>query len=111
MCGATRRRRHGASSGRTVAFSLFRTTTTASTPAHKPVRLLHYSYLPLAMSVVPDPNFFLNNPYQPPAGEYTGRQDFYSEAKIVTSGEGLRWRRTEGAFWYGNFFPDMRAWD
>ena len=80
----------------------------------KPVRLLSYSYLPLAMSVVPDPGFFLNNPYAPPAGEYTARQDFYSEAKVISGGgDGLRWGDVERqrAYWYGNFFPDMRAWD
>src|SRR5579885_1738268 len=77
----------------------------------KPVRLLHYSYLPLAMSVVPDPDFFLNNPYKPPASE--ARQDFYSEAKVISGGSGLRWQDSGGdrAYWYGNFFPDMRAWD
>jgi oxalate decarboxylase/phosphoglucose isomerase-like protein (cupin superfamily) len=77
----------------------------------KPVRLLHYSYLPLAMSVVPDADFFLNNAYAAPQG----RQDFYSEAKIITEGgEGLRWGNRDQkkrAYWYGNFFPDMRAWD
>jgi len=30
----------------------------------QPVCLLHYDYLPLAMSVVPDPDFFLKNPYE-----------------------------------------------
>ncbi|MFQ5916391.1 MAG: cupin domain-containing protein, partial [Candidatus Binatia bacterium] len=77
----------------------------------KPVRLLHYSYMPLAMSAIQESAFFFNNPYQSP--DYLDGQDgeFYSEAKLVqpTSGGdpflGLR------AFWYGNFFPDMRAWD
>ena len=32
----------------------------------KPVRLLHYSYLPLALSAVPDPDFFFNNAYLRP---------------------------------------------
>jgi hypothetical protein len=78
----------------------------------KPVRLLHYSYLPLAMSVVPDPDFFLNNPFVPTA-ESAKRQDFYSEAKVISGGSGLRWTDSGGdrAYWYGNFFPDMRAWD
>ncbi len=77
----------------------------------EPVRLLHYNYLPLAMSVVPDPDFFLNNPYVPAAT--AGSQDFYSEAKIIGGGDILRWGdvEKERAFWYGNFFPDMRAWD
>jgi hypothetical protein len=77
----------------------------------KPVRLLHYSYLPLAMSAIQESEFFFNNPYESP--DLLSGQDgeFYSEAKLVqpTSGGdpflGLR------AFWYGNFFPDMRAWD
>ncbi|HEX6511810.1 MAG TPA: cupin domain-containing protein [Chloroflexota bacterium] len=76
----------------------------------KPVRLLHYSYLPLAMSVVPDPEFFLDNPYD---GEVQSK-DFYSEAKVVSGGDALRWAnpdRRQHNFWYGNFFPDMRAWD
>ncbi|HLQ34562.1 MAG TPA: cupin domain-containing protein [Chloroflexota bacterium] len=84
----------------------------ANMQGDKTVRLLHYSYLPLAMSVVPDPDFFLDNPYTP-AGE--SKQDFYSEAKIVSEGgEGLRWgnnAQRKRAYWYGNFFPDMRAWD
>ena len=29
----------------------------------EPVRLLHYNYLPLSMAIVPDPDFFFNNPY------------------------------------------------
>ncbi len=75
----------------------------------KPVRLLHYSYLPLAMSAVADPDFFFNNPYQVPNG-LSDQEDFYSEAKMVQASEsdealGLRF------YWYGNFFPDMRAWD
>ncbi|MBV9119611.1 MAG: cupin domain-containing protein [Chloroflexi bacterium] len=80
----------------------------------QPVRLLHYSYLPLAMSVVPDPDFFLDNPYHPRQSEFTRKSDFFSEAKVITEGgAGLRWvdRDTKRAYWYGNFFPDMRAWD
>jgi mannose-6-phosphate isomerase-like protein (cupin superfamily) len=84
----------------------------ANMQGDKPVRLLHYSYLPLAMSVVPDPDFFLNNPYVPKGG-HMENQEFYSEAKIISGGAGLRWQDSGGdrAYWYGNFFPDMRAWD
>jgi oxalate decarboxylase/phosphoglucose isomerase-like protein (cupin superfamily) len=74
----------------------------------KPVRLLHYSYLPMAMSAIQDPPFFFDNPYQSP-DVVTQDDEFYSEAKMVQGGTdeflGLR------VFWYGNFFPDMRAWD
>ncbi len=75
----------------------------------KPVRLLHYSYLPLALSAVPDPDYFFNNPYLGPDG-LSNQEEFYSEAKLVQmpkADEGLGL----SAFWYGNFFPDMKAWD
>ena len=75
----------------------------------KPLRLLHYSYLPLGLSAVPDPDFFFNNPHVTP-DDLSDQADFYSEAKMVHSPEldealGLR------VYWYGNFFPDMKAWD
>ena len=75
----------------------------------KPARLLHYSYLPLALSAVPDPDYFFNNPH---AGtdDLADEGAFYSEAKLVTQAASSNpWGRT--AYWYGNFFPDMRAWD
>ncbi|HWP58898.1 MAG TPA: hypothetical protein VNL14_13480 [Candidatus Acidoferrales bacterium] len=75
----------------------------------KPVRLLHYSYFPLALSAVPDPDFFFNNPRQTP-DTLAEQDELYSEAKLVQPKEkdealGLN------VFWYGNFFPDMKAWD
>jgi mannose-6-phosphate isomerase-like protein (cupin superfamily) len=76
---------------------------------NRPVRLLHYSYLPLALSAVPDPEYFFNNPYSG-AASLSDQEALYSEAKLVqasTADEGLGLR----GFWYGNFFPDMRAWD
>jgi oxalate decarboxylase/phosphoglucose isomerase-like protein (cupin superfamily) len=78
-----------------------------------PVRLLHYSYLPLGMSAVPDPEFFLNNPYERAAQEVT--EESYAEARTVPGGEGYRWingQRGKGvAYWYGRLFPDLLAWD
>ena len=74
----------------------------------KPVRLFHYSYMPMAMSALPEPDMYFNNPYESKNGATEG--DFYSEAKMVQAAdadEGLGMR----AFWYGNFFPDMRAWN
>src|SRR5919202_4681392 len=75
----------------------------------RPVRLFHYSYLPLALSAVPDPDFFFNDPRHTP-DTLVEQDDFYSEAKMVQAAEG-----DEGlglrVYWYGNFFPDMRAWD
>jgi len=74
----------------------------------KPVRLLHYSYMPLTLSGVRDPNFIFGNSYEGP--DIQNEMDFYSEAKMVQQNAlDNSWGRR--AFWYGNFFPDMRAWD
>jgi len=72
-----------------------------------PVRLLRYSYFPLALSAVQEPAFFFDNPYQGPDRLSGENGDFYSEAKVLNSSEDM-WGRV---YWYGNFFPDMRAWD
>ena len=78
----------------------------SSTRGDKPVRLLHYNYLPVAMSAIPDYNFFINNQY---VGEVAGQlDDLFAEAKAVPGDVGLMGPRN---VWYGNFFPDMRAWD
>jgi hypothetical protein len=78
-----------------------------------PVRLLHYNYLPLAMSITPDPGFFFDNPYTPRFGNDDLRRSF-SDAQLIADGRGSRWQaghNAKTAYWYGNFFPDMRAWD
>ena len=75
----------------------------------RPVRLLHYNYLPIALSVQ-DPKLYVEQAPERPHLEGEGA-DFYSEARIVADTDG---RYTIGRtlnFWYGNFFPDMRAWD
>jgi hypothetical protein len=77
-----------------------------------PVRLLHYDYLPLAMSTIPDPDFFFQNTYRP--SSRSALRSAYSEAQLMTDSAGLRWvggGKGESAYWYGNFFPDMQAWD
>ncbi|MBI4493437.1 MAG: cupin domain-containing protein [Chloroflexi bacterium] len=77
---------------------------------NRPVRLLHYNYLPLGMSVIQDPRFFFNNPYESPADEHIHQRDFYSVAQTVRQPDGTIWGDRR-AYWVGNFFPDMRAWD
>lgn len=75
----------------------------------RPVRLLHYNYLPLAMTTLQDAGFFFNNPYQQ-ADAVGNNTEFYSEAKAgrdESAGEG----GAGGNYWSGNFFPDMGAWD
>ncbi|MEA2639629.1 MAG: hypothetical protein QOF51_1023 [Chloroflexota bacterium] len=70
----------------------------------RPARLLHYNYLPTAMSCIPDPDFYFNDSHDSPVP--TDGQ-FYSEARVITGdGPGGGY-----GFWAGNFFPDMRAWD
>jgi oxalate decarboxylase/phosphoglucose isomerase-like protein (cupin superfamily) len=71
-------------------------------------RIMHYNYLPMALCLVRDPEFFFNNPYQESAA-VAAQREFYSEAKMEADWE-KSWR-ARGAYWYGNFFPDMRAWD
>ncbi len=77
----------------------------------KPARLLHYNYLPLAMSTVPDPDFFFNNAHDNLADLAPDREDIYAEAKAYKDPTGQDVPPTGGAFWVGNFFPDMGAWD
>jgi hypothetical protein len=74
---------------------------------HQPARLLHYNYLPLAMSMIQEPEFFINNPSGRPPAPSTG--ELYAEARAMELSAGIADSR--GRFWYGNFFPDMLAWD
>lgn len=73
-------------------------------------RLLHCNYLPLAMSAIPNPDFFFKNPLVDPSILYgEDESGFYSEAKVTAiTDSGPRNGRN---VWFGNFFPDMRAWD
>jgi hypothetical protein len=86
----------------------------ANLRGEEPVRLLHYTYLPLAMSVVPDPDFFLKNSYRADTAEAERLRQEFSQAKQIPGGEGLRWINGKGkgvAYWYGNIFPDLSRWD
>src|SRR5206468_8446174 len=33
---------------------------------HRPARLIHFNYLPLAFATIPDPSYFFNNSYVDP---------------------------------------------
>lgn len=73
----------------------------------RPVRLLHTNYLPIAMSALQEPSFFFTSDFVPP--NVLSQDEFYAEAKAVKrSFEG---RVGSGTLWYGNFFPDLKAWD
>jgi hypothetical protein len=70
----------------------------------QPARIVHNDYLPMAMSLVPDPKFFFNNAYEDPGLLQAKEGELYSVAKRAP-GEG------RGASWHGNFFTDLAAWD
>ncbi len=76
----------------------------------KPVRLLRYNYLPLTLSGIRDPEFLFNNPYRVADFVAAQEEDFYSEAKVIKE-ENSQGSSVSRFYWYGNFFPDMRAWD
>ncbi|MPZ13529.1 MAG: cupin domain-containing protein [Chloroflexi bacterium] len=74
------------------------------------VRLLHCNYLPLAMLIMPIPDFYFNNEFVDTSILYAeDESEAFSEAKQVErDNPGERGVR---ALWVGNFFPDMKAWD
>ena len=75
----------------------------------RPARLMHRNFLPVAMSLIPDPDFFFNNPRFHASVANQQQEGFYSEAKMAPGdGSHGHWVRN---FWNGNFFPDMLAWD
>ncbi len=78
---------------------------------NKPVRLLFFNYLPLAMTVVPDPQFFFNNPEITTSPVDNADAEFFSEAKSITKDFGSAWGNVGSTVWSGNFFPDLLAWD
>jgi oxalate decarboxylase/phosphoglucose isomerase-like protein (cupin superfamily) len=76
----------------------------------RPARMLHYNYLPLAMTIIQEPEFYINNPQGRPRPLDT---EAYSEAQSINMGGSTfgKGSASSGVFWYGNFFPDMAAWD
>jgi oxalate decarboxylase/phosphoglucose isomerase-like protein (cupin superfamily) len=77
----------------------------------RPVRLLHYNYLPMALSVVNDPDFYLASTHEPSSARRSLDGEFYSEAKVISANDNIDLGGRQRNMWYGNFFPDMRAWD
>jgi hypothetical protein len=68
-----------------------------------PARLIHNTYLPIAMSLIPDPAYFFNNPYEERALLEGSEEELYSVATRAPGGR--------GASWHGNFFTDLAAWN
>lgn len=76
----------------------------SNTRGTSPVRLLHFSYLPIAMSGSNNANFFFNNPYTEPVKPAA---EAFSEAKVHR----MNGEHDDPFLWIGNFFPDLAAWD
>ena len=76
----------------------------ANARGDQPLRLLHNNYLPVAMSLEPDPGFFFDNPYGRPELLVPREDELYAVAKRAPE-------MGRGATWHGNFFTDMAAWN
>lgn len=74
-------------------------------------RILVCSHLPFAMSVLPRPQFFFDQPLAGADDVFGAGADYYSQAKMVPPGDGSNAAALLGAIWKGNFFPDMGVWD
>ena len=82
----------------------------SNTQGDRPVRLLHYNCLPLVMATLADPEFFFNSSNGDVDRLDGGGGDFYSPAIAAQIPDArLTWGVRD--IWFGNFFPDMRAWD
>ncbi len=75
-----------------------------------PARVLHCNYLPLAMQAIPEPDFFINNDSAAERQALISGEVF-SEAKAIQQSDANAAGPRGGQFWFGNFFPNMRAWD
>jgi hypothetical protein len=76
-----------------------------------PARLLHFNYLPLGLTVVPDPEFFFNNSAITGSMIDDADANFFSEAKDVVKDFTSAWGLVGQTVWSGNFWPDLLAWD
>lgn len=83
----------------------------ANAQGHLPARVLHYNYLPMTMSIIPEPKFFFDNPALQPEVDILGGEehDVYSEAKFIQGAS--REGRSGSGSWVASFFPDLMAWD
>ena len=75
----------------------------ANARGDRPARLVANTFLPVGMSLVPDPTYFFNNNFQDNSLLETSEDELYSVAKRAPGGR--------GASWFGNFFTDLAAWN
>ena len=72
-----------------------------------PARLLHYNYLPVALSAIPDPDFLINNDQYRRQDGVALDEAFSQAVEVKDPGGAAR----IGVYWLGNFFPDLGSWD
>lgn len=75
----------------------------ANMQGNQTARLLVMNYLPMAMTVLPEPELLLGQH----GGVRRELEQFYSEARSQQS----QANASTANYWIGNFFPDLRAWD
>ncbi len=75
----------------------------ANARGDRSARLVANTFLPVGMSLVPDPTYFFNNNFQDNGLLETSEDELYSVAKRAPGGR--------GASWFGNFFTDLAAWN
>src|SRR5581483_11684305 len=80
----------------------------SNTQGHEPTRLMHYNYLPTAMLLRPEAEFYFESAFVAPERLYSG--DAFATAKAIESDD-ERARSLGRPVWFGNFFPDMAVWD
>ena len=84
----------------------------SNTRGNQSALTLHISYLPLAMSINPNPDAFFNNPYVNTGELYAADGSFYSaEARAVRAERRVNGLESRSETWYANFFPDLTLWD
>ena len=71
----------------------------------QPTRLLHFNSLPVAMAVIPNVDYFFDNPHVEPERDMLDPElgDVYSQAQYVERDGKV------GGFWMSNFFPDLEG--
>jgi hypothetical protein len=84
------------------------TATLSNMSGTEPARVMSYNYMPLAMTVVDNADYFINNPNAAMRRQPRPEENLYAEAKIQTDSQYVYGARQ---VWFGNFFPDMKAWD
>jgi oxalate decarboxylase/phosphoglucose isomerase-like protein (cupin superfamily) len=84
----------------------------ANTRGDRPAITLHCSYLPMAMAINPNPDYFFKNEYVDTTELYTEEGNFYSsEARAMKQTVNRGGEVHTNQVWYANFFPDLTLWD